>query len=201
MSGETATEQVARTVALNVAQDGPPTAVTGSAGDQKITVAWTAPVIVTSATVTSYTATSTPGSFTCVTTTTSCVVSGLTNGTAYTFVVRVTYSDSNTRDSSASGATTAVYTAPAPEPESSGEVATPAAPTPTPYQHPGCGREDRSSPGFGPRPARLTKAGSFTCSHCHRGRTPSLLNDDGGIRDKNNGSGRWSDGWCECPGK
>ena len=132
MSGETATEQVARTVALNVAQDGPPTAVTGSAGDQKITVAWTAPVIVTSATVTSYTATSTPGSFTCVTTTTSCVVSGLTNGTAYTFVVRVTYSDSNTRDSSASGATTPVYTAPAPEPESSGEVATPAAPTPTP---------------------------------------------------------------------
>lgn len=132
ISGETATEQVARTVALNVAQDGPPTAVTGSAGDQKVTVAWTAPVIVTSATVTSYTATSTPGSFTCVTTATSCVVSGLTNGTAYTFVVRVTYSDSNTRDSSASDATTPVYTAPAPEPEASSGVATPAAATPTP---------------------------------------------------------------------
>lgn len=66
-------------------------------------VSWTAP---STGTVTSYTATSTPGSRTCTSSTTSCTVTGLTNGTAYTFTVTATFNDSTTKTSTASAAAT-----------------------------------------------------------------------------------------------
>ena len=136
LSGETPTEQVERSVALSVAVDGPPTSPVGVAGDTSVSVSWTAPVIVTGATVTSYTVTATPGSATCVTATTSCVVSGLTNGTSYTFVVVATFSDSNTRTSVVSAAVTPVAPPPS-EPEPSSPSPAPASePSPAPASVP-----------------------------------------------------------------
>lgn len=63
-----------------------PTAVTATAGDGSAVVSWTAPSS-SPVPVTDYVATSSPGGFECVVTTTSCTIGGLTNGTAYTFSV------------------------------------------------------------------------------------------------------------------
>ncbi|MEK9577941.1 MAG: C-type lectin domain-containing protein [Aquiluna sp.] len=132
LSGETAIEEVTDTVSLSVALDGPPTAVTGSARDSAVTVSWTAPVIVTGTTVSSYTATSTPGGFTCTSSSTSCTVAGLTNGTAYTFVVTVTFADNNTRSSNASSSITPAVQPSTPSPSRSTATATTPIPTPAP---------------------------------------------------------------------
>ncbi|MEY2741008.1 MAG: hypothetical protein RL283_1110, partial [Actinomycetota bacterium] len=69
-------------------------AVSGS-----LDVSWTAP---STGTVTTYTVTSSPGSLTCTSATTSCTVTGLTNGTSYTFTVTATFNDSTTKTSTAS---------------------------------------------------------------------------------------------------
>lgn len=61
-------------------------------GDRDASVSWTAPA---GGTVTGYTVTSTPGSFTCTTTNTSCTVTGLTNGTSYSFEVVAAFSGSS----------------------------------------------------------------------------------------------------------
>jgi len=63
-----------------------PTAVAGTAGNQSVLVSWTASVN-NGAIVTLYTVTTSPGGLSCTATTTSCTVSGLTNGTPYTFTV------------------------------------------------------------------------------------------------------------------
>lgn len=69
----------------------PPYAIYGVAGNGQVTVAWTAPDSTGGYPVTGYTVTSAPGGQTCTTTgATSCVVSGLTNGTAYTFTATAT---------------------------------------------------------------------------------------------------------------
>ena len=65
---------------------GAPTAVGAVAGNASATVSWTAPVSNGGSAITGYLVTSSGGQ-TCTTTGTSCVVSGLTNGTAYTFTV------------------------------------------------------------------------------------------------------------------
>ena len=66
----------------------PPTAVTGTAGAGSVQVAWTAPTSFGSGTFSNYTAIAYPGGQFCYATTTlSCLVSGLTNGTPYTFKV------------------------------------------------------------------------------------------------------------------
>jgi titin len=69
---------------------GAPTSVVAVRGNQQATVSWTAPASDGGSPIISYTATSFPGSFTCTTATTSCTVTGLTNGTSYTFTVRAT---------------------------------------------------------------------------------------------------------------
>jgi alpha-tubulin suppressor-like RCC1 family protein len=65
----------------------PPTAVAGVAGDAKVTVSWSAPADDGGSPVLDYVPIATPGGATCTTSATSCIVSGLTNGTAYTFTV------------------------------------------------------------------------------------------------------------------
>ncbi|MER7278454.1 fibronectin type III domain-containing protein [Dactylosporangium sp. NPDC000244] len=67
---------------------GPPTAPTGAtatAGDGTAVVSWTAPS--GGASATGYAVTAAPGGATCTSATTSCTVTGLSNGTAYTFTV------------------------------------------------------------------------------------------------------------------
>jgi len=69
-------------------------------------VAFTAPSSDGGATITGYTATSTPGSFTGTGTTSPITVTGLTNGTGYTFTVHATNSVGNSSESSASNSVT-----------------------------------------------------------------------------------------------
>jgi len=70
---------------------GAPTGVTATSfGNARSVVSWTAPASNGGAPITSYTVTSAPGAKTCTTSSTSCAVTGLTNGTAYTFTVTAT---------------------------------------------------------------------------------------------------------------
>ena len=67
---------------------GAPTGVTATPGDTTATISWTAPSSFGSGTLTGYTATSSPGSASCSTSSaTTCTITGLTNGTTYTITV------------------------------------------------------------------------------------------------------------------
>jgi fibronectin type 3 domain-containing protein len=83
-----------------------PTNVNAESGNSEVVVSWDAPVDNGGATITEYTATSTPGNFTCSTSGTSCVIKGLTNGTSYTFTVVATNVAGNSLASPASSAAT-----------------------------------------------------------------------------------------------
>jgi hypothetical protein len=101
---------------------GAPTTVTGVAGDGAVAVSWTAPSNTGGRSVSTYAATSTPGGFTCSSSTTSCTVTGLSNGTTYSFAVTATTSFGTSSASSSSAAVTPVAVTPA--------VTTPAVTTP-----------------------------------------------------------------------
>ena len=78
------------TVTANPTPD-PPTAprdVTATAGDASATITWQAPASAGSYLVTDYEVTSSPGGRICLVSTTTCKVTGLTNGTPYTFTAR-----------------------------------------------------------------------------------------------------------------
>lgn len=97
---------------------GAPTSVVGTAGNNQVSVAFTAPAVLGTGTI-SYTATSSPGSFTATGASSPLVVTGLSNGTAYTFTVTA----SNAFGSSTSAASASVTPAAVPS--------TPNAPTAT----------------------------------------------------------------------
>jgi len=67
---------------------GAPGQVTATAGNTSAVVSWTVPSSSGSFAVSTYQVTSTPGGKSCLTSTTSCAITGLTNGTAYTFTVK-----------------------------------------------------------------------------------------------------------------
>lgn len=67
---------------------GPPTAVGAVAGDASATVLWSAPASTGSFPVTNYQVMSSPSGRTCLTAALTCEVTGLANGTDYTFTVR-----------------------------------------------------------------------------------------------------------------
>jgi hypothetical protein len=69
---------------------GPPTSVSGASGNVQATISWLAPTSNGGSPITTYTVTSSPGGLTCTTATLSCVVTGLTNGSSYTFTVTAT---------------------------------------------------------------------------------------------------------------
>jgi uncharacterized delta-60 repeat protein len=107
----------------SVAPPGAPTGVTAAAGNGQATVSWSAPVSDGGAAIESYTATASPGGATCTTTSTSCVVTGLTNSTTYTFTATATNAAGTSVTSSASAGVTPSAPPAAPSPP-------PAAPTP-----------------------------------------------------------------------
>ena len=66
---------------------GAPTGVSATGGNSQATVTWTPPVDSGTYPISGYVVRAQPGGQTCSTASTSCTVTGLTNGTAYTFTV------------------------------------------------------------------------------------------------------------------
>ncbi len=87
-----------------------PTNVVATASDAEASVAFTIPSSNGGSTITGYTVTSTPGNITGTGTSSPIVVTGLTNGTSYTFTVIATNSIGNSTASSASIAVSPVAT-------------------------------------------------------------------------------------------
>jgi len=85
---------------------GAPTSVTAVRGNAQATVTFTAPASNGGSAITSYKATSSPGGFTATGTASPLTVTGLTNGTAYTFTVTATNAAGTSAPSAASAAVT-----------------------------------------------------------------------------------------------
>ena len=90
---------------------GTPTGISATGGNAEADVSWTAPVSDGGSVISQYTVTSSPDGITATTSGTSVTVTGLTNGTSYTFVVTATNSVGT---GSASGASSAVVPATVP---------------------------------------------------------------------------------------
>ena len=69
---------------------GAPTSVVAKAGDTRATISWTPPTETGGSDLVSATAVASPGGASCTTASTSCEITGLANGTAYTVSVTVT---------------------------------------------------------------------------------------------------------------
>ncbi len=69
---------------------GPPRRVAGAPGNGQVTVSWARPQNASASSIRSYTVTASPGGATCTAVTTTCVTTGLANGTPYTFTVTAT---------------------------------------------------------------------------------------------------------------
>jgi len=84
---------------------GPPVDVVLNPGDGQIQVSWNEPLETGGLVVTSYTATASPGRKFCTSTTTSCVITGLTNGESYSVSVSATNAVGTSESSAPSVAT------------------------------------------------------------------------------------------------
>ncbi|WP_243049675.1 fibronectin type III domain-containing protein [Dyella sp. RRB7] len=101
-----AAPQVSQSFSVNGIVPGAPTIGSATAGNQQATVNFTAPTTSGGSPIVSYTATSSPGNVTGTCANTPCTVSGLTNGTAYTFTVTATNGVGTGSPSAASNAVT-----------------------------------------------------------------------------------------------
>ncbi|MBB1270818.1 S-layer family protein, partial [Shewanella sp. SR44-3] len=108
-SGDIATNAattVTQSFTVNPVVPGAPTIGAATAGDGQASVSFTAPTNTGGAAITAYTVTSSPGGFTASGAGSPLTVTGLTNGTAYTFSVTATNSSGISTASSASNSTT-----------------------------------------------------------------------------------------------
>ena len=87
---------------------GAPTSPVATAGNAQASVAFTAPASTGGSAITEYTVTSSPGSFTATGVSSPLLVTGLSNGTAYTFTVVATNAVGNSVASAASAAVTPI---------------------------------------------------------------------------------------------
>ncbi|AKN34112.1 fibronectin [Clostridium carboxidivorans P7] len=101
-----AAPRVSRSFMVNAVVPGVPTGVSATAGDTQSTVSFTAPTFNGGSGITGYTVTSNPGGFTGTGSGSPITVSGLTNGTAYTFTVTATNGVGTGAASSASSSVT-----------------------------------------------------------------------------------------------
>lgn len=97
--------RVSRSFTVNAVIPGAPTIGTATAGNGQATVLFTAPVA-NGGGITSYTVTATPGGITATAANSPIVVTGLTNGTEYTFTVKATNSAGTGPASAASNSVT-----------------------------------------------------------------------------------------------
>jgi uncharacterized repeat protein (TIGR02543 family) len=94
-------------IVVAATKPGAPTNVSATSnGNQQSVISWSAPSSDGGAAITAYTVTANTGA-TCTTNTTSCTISSLTNGTAYTFTVKATNTVGDSVASSSASATTA----------------------------------------------------------------------------------------------
>ena len=117
--------QFSGTVSVVLLRPSAPTAVAASAADGQAGVSWNAPSFTGGQPISGYTATASPGGRTCTSATTSCTITGLTNGTAYTIRVTATNSIGTSIPSAASAAVTPVAAFSPPPP---GPTTTPSTP-------------------------------------------------------------------------
>ena len=101
-----AAADVSRSFTVNAVVPGAPAIGTAAAGDGQATVSFTAPASNGGAAITGYTVTSNPGGITATGSSSPITVTGLTNGTEYTFTVTATNSAGTGSASSASNSVT-----------------------------------------------------------------------------------------------
>jgi hypothetical protein len=98
--------QVSQTFTVSAVVPGAPTIGTATAGDTQASVAFTAPASIGGAAITGYTVTANPGGLTGTGANSPIIVTGLTNGVAYTFTVTATNSAGTGSASAASNSIT-----------------------------------------------------------------------------------------------
>jgi Listeria/Bacterioides repeat len=109
---------------------GKPTSVTATAGNTQASVSFAAPTSIGDSAITGYTVTSTPGNVVATGTSSPIAITGLTNGTAYTFTVFATNGQGNGSLSDASNEVTPIAPTPTPSPEPDPEPTTTPPPKP-----------------------------------------------------------------------
>lgn len=123
-SGTTTTSSRTITVAANPAPPTPPSPVppsaptnaTATAGNGQASISWVPPANPGTFPVTSYQVTASPGGQSCLTSSTSCTITGLTNGTTYTFTVAALNGAGWGASATSNAVTPSVNPAPTPAP-------------------------------------------------------------------------------------
>jgi uncharacterized protein DUF4347/fibronectin type III domain protein/exosortase sorting signal-containing protein len=149
--------QVSRSFAVNAVAPGAPTVGTATAGNGQASVTFAAPAFTGGAAITGYTVTSNPGGITATGTASPITVTGLVNGTGYTFTVAAT-------NSAGTGSTSAASNSVTPQPPAVHAACGSAVGAPTAFK-PSANLCSAGSAG----PVALLSSWSWTCSGANGG--------------------------------